>query len=294
MHKTKESSSKKLIFTIILNFFITAVQIIGGLISGSLALLSDALHNFGDGMAIVVAYITNRISRKRSNIRKTFGYQRVEIIADLFNSTLLIGICIFLFVEAYQRFNNPQPIKAGLMMIIAGAGLLANFIAVILLHGHKSANLNIKAAYLHLLGDTISSVAVILGGVFIYYFKIYWLDPLITVLLGVYIIWHAYGIVKETFDILIMSAPKNFELRKIKRMIEKIPEINNIHHVHAWQLTDQKIHFECHLDLNEDLPVSRTDQIRKYIEKKLKEKFGILHVTLQFEYNACKNKSIIY
>ncbi len=285
---------KNLLFAFGLNLTITVAEIIGGLLSNSLALLSDAIHNLGDTFAVMLAYIANIISRKNANERKTFGYKRIEILAALLNAIILIVITLFLFIEAYKRFQSPEPIKGLVMFWVAVIGLIANLVAVILLKGDSQRNLNIRAAYLHLLGDTISSVAVIVGSVLIYYFNVYWIDPVVTVLIGLYILKEAFLVIKETVAILMQGTPSSIDLQKVVQEIETHSEISNVHHVHAWKLDDKQIHFECHADLTQDLPLSKTDKIRSEVEAILLNKFGISHVTVQFEYNCCDEKSVIH
>jgi cobalt-zinc-cadmium efflux system protein len=285
---------KNLLVASVLNLLITIVEIAGGLLSNSIALLSDAIHNLGDTFAVVLAYFANRISKKDATEKRTFGFKRIEILAALFNAVVLIVITVFLFIEAYHRLLSPEPIKGLLMFIVATIGLIANLAAVFLLRNDSTGNLNIRAAYLHLLGDTISSVAVIIGSVLIYFFAINWLDPVITFLIGIYILKEAFVVLKEAVDILMQNAPPGIDLREVVEEMERNKEINNVHHVHAWKLDDTHIHFECHIDLDKDLPLSQADIIRTEIEKMLINKFGISHVTIQFEYNCCDEKSIIH
>jgi cobalt-zinc-cadmium efflux system protein len=293
-HSPRYSSEKKMIGASLLNLLITIAEIIGGLVSNSIALLSDAVHNLGDTIAIVLAYIANRISRKGATERKTFGYKRIEILAALLNALVLVVITIFLFIEAYHRLFNPEPVKGLIMFSVALVGLLANLVAVFLLKHDSKHNLNIRAAYLHLLGDTISSVAVIIGSVLIYFFQVYWIDPVVTFLVGIYIFKEAFLVLKEAVDILMQGTPSGIDLQEVVIELEKHQEINNIHHVHAWKLDDFNIHFECHADLNKDLPLSHADSIRAEIERLLLNKFAISHVTIQFEYNCCDEKSLIH
>ena len=292
-HHGYNLKGKNLLLAFLLNLIITFVEVIGGLVSNSLALLSDAIHNLGDTFAIMLAYVAHAISRKDANEKRTFGYKRIEILAALLNAVILIVITIFLFIEAYKRFQSPEPIRGQIMFWVALVGLAANLFAVILLKGDSHHNLNVKAAYLHLLGDTISSVAVIAGSVLIYYFNIYWIDPVVTVLIGIYIL-KAFMVVKETLDILMQSTPSSIDLQEVVAEIEKHKEISNIHHVHTWKLNDRQIHFECHADLKTDLTLSKTDKIRAEIEQILQMKFDISHVTIQFEYNCCDEKSVIH
>jgi cobalt-zinc-cadmium efflux system protein len=180
------------------------------------------------------------------------------------------------------------------MLVVAAVGLTANFIAVLLLRDDSKKNINVKAAYLHLLGDTLTSVAVIIGGILIYFLDIYWIDPIITILIGLYIIKQTWSILKQAVDILMQGSPAGLDLELIRKDLEKIPEISNIHHVHLWNLDDQSIHFECHVDLTDNSRISETEDIYFKIEKILKEKHHISHLTIQFEYQRCNDKNMIH
>ncbi|HOD69000.1 MAG TPA: cation diffusion facilitator family transporter [Bacteroidaceae bacterium] len=280
---------KKLLWVTLLNFSISLVQVAGGIISNSLSLISDAIHNLGDTSAIFIAFLAGKHADKRPDARKTFGYKRTEILAALFNAVVLIAICFFLFVKAYERFRNPQTIKGGIMLSVAVFGLIANLISVLVLQKEKSYNLNIRAAYLHLLGDTLSSVAVIAGGIAILVWQIYWLDPLVTVAVGVYIIYHTWDVVRQTVDILMQATPRHIDIQEIKQSVEALPQVENIHHLHIWQMDDEHIHLEAHLNISQDLSLSKAQTVRHDVETLLKDKFGISHITLQIEYKGCKD-----
>ncbi|MCF8330896.1 MAG: cation diffusion facilitator family transporter [Bacteroidales bacterium] len=288
MHQQSKQANegKDLFISVWLNMAISLFQIVGGILSNSLALLSDALHNLGDGIALLIAWLANKVSQKPSSLNKTFGYKRIEILAALFNGIALIAISIFLFSEAWQRFNNPETINSTLMLVVAAIGLIANIISVLILEKHKKDNINIKAAYLHLLGDTLSSVAVIIGGVLIYFYELYWIDPLVTVIIGLYIIKESISIIIETVDILMQSKPKDIDLAEIKNKLTKIEGIKNIHHVHIWRLSDKEIHFESHVDLSQDFKTTEASVIREKAEAILYEQFHIDHVTMQMEFNS--------
>lgn len=289
-HHVHHVRGRKLLWVTLLNFSITIVQIIGGVLSNSLSLISDAIHNLGDSSAIFIAFLAGKHAEKRPDERKTFGYKRIEILAALFNAVVLIAICIYLFFEAYQRFVTPEPIKGKVMLIVAVFGLLANLISVVVLHKDKSHNLNVRAAYLHLLGDTLSSVAVIAGGVAIWIWDLYWLDPLITVLVGLYIIRHTWSIVRQTVNILMQATPDGIDINMLKRRVEAFSEVENMHHLHIWRMDDEHIHLEAHINLCEDCMLSDMQQIRGHIEAMLSEEFGIGHVTLQIEYKGCQGE----
>ena len=279
----KDRGARNLLLATLLNVLITLAEIIGGLLSNSLALLSDALHNLSDTLAVLLAYAARRIGRRRSNERKTFGYKRIEILSAFFNAMVLFGISVFLVAESIRRFAEPEPIKGLLMFIVATAGLIFNLLAVILLRKHSHGNLNIRSAYLHLLGDTFSSVAVILGGIMIYFWQLYWVDPLVTILISFYIIKESYPVLHGT--------PEDINIKEVVADLENIDGIANIHHVHVWSLSDKQYHFECHADLSIDVAVSETGGLLSSMEKILKEKYGVGHLTVQFEYRNCRDGS---
>ncbi len=290
-HPEDQPGDKNLLIASALNLTITIAELIGGVLSNSLALLSDAVHNLGDTIAVAIAYIANRIGRKKSTSKKTFGYKRIEILAALFNAVVLVVIIVFLFREAWIRLNNPEPIKGMIMFIVSVTGLLANLFAVLLLRKESGKNINIRAAYLHLLGDTISSVAVIIGSLFIVFFQIYWIDPLITVFIGLYILKETFAILRETVDILMQGTPKGLDLDEVINALEQFHSIDDVHHVHAWNLNDSQIHFECHVNLKNDLQVSESTLILQQIGDHLKKYFHIDHITIQFEHQRCPDKN---
>ena len=290
-HST-ETSGTRLFITIILNFTITIVEIIGGIISGSLSLISDAIHNFSDGIAVIISYIAIRLNKKPKDYQFTFGYKRAEILAAVFNASVLIGISLYLFFEAYNRFTNPEPIEGGVMIMVATIGLLANVAGTLLLKSGAKSNMNIRSAYLHLFSDAISSVGVIIGGIFIYYYNITWIDPLITVLISLYIIKESWEIVKEAINILMMKAPEEISIEKIEEVLNNISGVDSIHHVHFWQVNEKDIHFEAHVKVS-DMLVSKTEILISEIEKMLHDKFKIRHVTLQFECDRCEVDNLV-
>lgn len=293
-HEKTTVSGGRLLAATVLNLVISIAEIVGGILSNSLSLISDALHNLTDGLAIFIAWIANKISKRPSNLKRTFGYKRIEILAAMLNAAVLVAVSFWLFYEAIGRIMNPEPVKGGLMLIIASIGLVANLAAVIILRSDSKKNINVKAAYLHLLGDTLTSVAVIAGGIIIYYFEIYWLDPAITIIIGLYILKETWSIIKEANDILMQGVPAGIDLEIIRTDLEKLPEIANIHHVHLWNLDDQLIHFECHVELKEDFRLSETGKIQNRIEALLRDKFRISHVTIQFEFDRCDDKNMIH
>ena len=217
----------------------------------------------------------------------------MEILAAFLNSIILVAICVFLIYEAIERFSHPAPIKGAIMFFVAGIGLLANLLAMLLLRSDSKKNINIRAAYLHLLGDTLSSVVVIVGGLLIWKFGIYWLDPLITLLISLYILKETFLLLRDSFNILMQSAPKDIDIEKIKNVIENMDGVRNLHHVHLWSLNDRQVHFEGHVDLEEDLSVSKAGNLNKQIGTLLYDKFDIDHITLQMEFGCCEENKLI-
>ncbi|HRY99398.1 MAG TPA: cation diffusion facilitator family transporter, partial [Bacteroidales bacterium] len=230
---------------IALNLGITLMQVIGGILSNSLALLSDALHNLGDSLSLVMAWFAGKVGRRAADRRLTFGYGRAEVIAALLNTLLLTGITVFLFTEAIHRFSTPEAVRSDLVIVFALAGLVANVGGMLLLRKGSHASINVRAAYVHLLGDALSSLAVIAGGIVMHFTEIPWIDPLLTLVIGAYILYQAYPILKESIGILMLSAPSHQIVDEVVQALKRLPEIRDVHHVHIWRLDDHAIHLEA-------------------------------------------------
>ncbi|HSO89119.1 MAG TPA: cation diffusion facilitator family transporter [Draconibacterium sp.] len=285
-HDTNQVSLSKLVFTIILNLIITAAQIVGGIISGSLALISDAIHNLSDSVSVILAWFAQVLSRKPSTLKSTFGFKRAEILAAFINSIALIGISVYLIFEAIERLLRPQPVDAKWMFWLGLLGLVANGISVLILEREKNKNINIKAAYLHLLGDALTSLAVIVGAILIWFYHVLWVDAVVTILIGFYLLIHTWKLLKESVTILMQMTPADIDIAEMQKRLQKIDGLKNIHHIHVWNLTDKLLHFECHLNLEQDLQVSATTDICEKVRKILHDEFDIEHVTIQFEYGG--------
>lgn len=292
-HHQQPVSGKNLLIATLLNLVITVVEIAGGILSNSLALLSDALHNLSDTFATFIAYVAIRVGKRNPTAKKTFGYKRVEILAAMLNAVILIIICVYLFREAWERLQDPEPIKSMIVIIVAMIGLGANLLAVALLRKDSRKSINVKAAYVHLIGDSLSSVVVVLAAAAMQLFSIYWLDPLVTFLIGIYLIREAYVILKEAVNILMQSTPENINVKKIQSKVEAFPGVSSLHHLHVWTLDENEIHLEAHVELTEDRKISEAREIQEKIEKMLMDKFHIRHITLQFEYDPYHSKSLI-
>lgn len=293
-HEHPTLTGKNLLFSIILNIVITVAQIIGGLVSGSLALISDAVHNFSDVISLIISYGANLLTKKRKQtIQHTFGYKRAEIIAAFINAVSLIVIAVFLGIEAFKRFRSPIEIKTDLVIWLAILGIIVNGLSVLLLKNDAKHNLNMKSAYIHLLTDMLTSVAVLIGGLLMKYYQIFWVDALLTLTISIYLIYLSWDILKVSTNILMLFAPKHIKIEDVVNEIENIEEIRNVHHVHIWQLNDHDCHFEAHIEFKNDVKLSDFDKVCEQVENVLAEKFHIFHATLQPEFHRNDSKEII-
>ena len=288
----KNTKGTNLLISIGLNIIITVSQIIGGLLSGSLALLSDALHNFSDVLSLIVSYIATIFSKKEASSYRTFGYKRAEIIAAFVNASTLMIVAVILIKEAIERFMDPHEISSNLVIWLSLLGIVANGFSVLLLKKDSKSNMNMKSAYLHLFTDMMASVAVLIGGLLMKFYKIYWVDSLLTVAIGIYLIVMGYDLLKSSFRVLMLFTPEDIEIEDIVEEVKKIPGIKNMHHIHIWQLNEDEVHLEAHVDFYEDVLLSEFDRILIDIELCVHE-YGINHINIQPEFEKPDNKEII-
>ena len=279
--------------SIVLNILITAAQVVGGIISGSLALLSDALHNFSDVLSLVISYGANLLAKKEASANKTFGYKRAEIIAAFVNSATLIIVAVILIIESVERFITPQVIGSNLVIALSLLGILANGFSVLLLKKDSHSNMNMRSAYLHLLTDMMASVAVLIGGILMKYFEWYWVDPTLTVMIALYLIYMGYDLLKNSTRVLMLFTPDTIEVQQIVETINTLETVKNVHHVHIWQLNEDEVHLEAHVDFDRDINLSEFDIILEQIEEEVFKKFGINHVNIQPEFGKCDSKKVI-
>ncbi|NNL32274.1 MAG: cation transporter [Flavobacteriaceae bacterium] len=284
---------RNLLISIVLNIIITTAQVIGGFISGSLSLLSDALHNLSDVISLVISFIAAKLSRKSASLQKTFGYKRAEILAAFVNAATLVVIAIFLIKEAIERFQNPQEIESTLVIWLSLIAILGNGFSVLLLRKDSKKNMNMKSAYLHLFSDMMASVAVLIGGLLMKFYEFYWVDSALTLAIALYLIFMGYDLLKESYKVLMLFTPEEIQIKAIVEEIQSIPIIKNVHHVHVWQLNEQETHLEAHIDFEKDITLSEFDTILQKVEKLLFDKFQINHINIQPEYGKCGAKDVI-
>ncbi|RMG68214.1 MAG: cation transporter [Calditrichaeota bacterium] len=287
------TTNLRLIITMVLNLVITATELVGGLLAGSLSLISDALHNLSDGISVLITFIAIRLKSREHSYRHTFGLKRAEIFAAVINAVVLIGITGYLLYESIARLIHSSPVEGGLMSMVAGVGLVANVIGTWLLHRDAASSLNIRSSYLHLFSDALSSLAVLLGGLAIYFWQAYFLDPLLTLVIGLYILYQSYQVLGQAVHVLMEGAPPDIDLEEIRRAVESIPEVRDMHHLHIWTVGENDVHLEAHVNVC-DMRVSETQPILTEIEKRLLERFNIRHVTIQFECDQCPEIGLIH
>lgn len=292
-HTHTDLKGKNLVISILLNIIITVSQVIGGLISGSLSLLSDALHNFSDVLSLIISYIATILSKKKASTNKTFGYKRAEIIAAFVNAATLIIVAIILIIEAIERYMSPKEIESNLVIWLSLLGILANGFSVLLLKKDAERNMNMKSAYLHLFTDMMASVAVLIGGLLMKYFQMYWVDPTLTLAIALYLIYMGFNLLKESTRVLMLFTPNTIHVTEIVKVINKINAIKNVHHVHIWQLNEDEVHLEAHIDFVKDIKLSEFDIILDEIEEQMFHEFGINHVNIQPEFGKCDAKQVI-
>lgn len=283
-HKSSDVKGRNLFISILLNVLITVAQIIGGIISGSLALLSDALHNFTDVLSLVISYIANILAKRKASQKRTFGYKRAEIIAAFINSSVLILVGIILIYEAIERFFNPQIIVSDIVIWLAFLAVLVNGISVLLIKKDAEKNMNMKSAYLHLFTDMLSSIAVMIGGILMKYYEVWWVDSVLTLLIALYLIYVGYALFIKSLKVLMLFTPDELNIDAITKEVNKMPNIKSIHHIHIWQLNEDEVHLEAHLEFHQDVKISEFDLILEQIEALLEQQFGINHTTIQPEY----------
>lgn len=272
--------------TLVIVLVVMTAEVIGGVLSNSLALFSDAGHMLTDAFSLGLSIFAINIARRPTNQRKTYGYYRAEIMAALANGTILVLVAVYIFYEAFQRFFETSSVDVTTMLPIACIGLVANISGIFLLKGHSHASLNIRAAFWHIIGDTLSSVGVIIAGIIILATDSYMADPIIATIIACVILWGAIRIVREATDVLLESVPKNIEIDRVVDAVRSIPGVKDIHDVHIWTITSNVYAISAHLKI-EDQMVSQSTEIVSAVNQLLAKDFNISHKTFQIECESC-------
>jgi cobalt-zinc-cadmium efflux system protein len=280
---TETVSDSVLLWTVLANLGLSVFEFIAGLVSGSVSLMADALHNTNDAGALLIAYIARKISRKGADERYTFGYRRAQLIGAMIQLTALILVGLFLTYEAIRRFFVPEPLLGGWMMAAAGIALVVDIVTAWLLWAMSKGSLNLKAAFMHNLTDAGASVAVLLGGAAIYWLGWNWVDPVLTLLIATYILWMSWGLLIQTSSILMEGTPEGIEISAVQNAIEDCEGVIEAHHIHLWELDEDRRALEVHIVVPGGYSIEQAEALKQQIKHRLVEEFSIIHTTLEFE-----------
>ena len=292
-HGTEDVSDSVLLWCIIVNLGLSVFEFVGGVIAGSVALMADAAHNTNDAAALLIAYIARKISKKGADAKYTFGYRRAELIGAMIQLTALILVGLYLVYEAVRRIVEPEPLLGGWIMAAAGVAVVVDVVTAWLLWAMSKGSLNVKAAFLHNLTDAGASVAVLIGGATIYWLDWSWVDPLISLGIAGYILYMSFGLLKKTSRILMEGTPPELSLDEIKEAMEDLDGVENVHHIHVWELDEHHRALEAHVVIGENRSMEEVESLKTTVKEHLDERFSITHSTLEFESaeKSCRRKA---
>lgn len=292
-HSSENVSDSVLLWCIIVNLGLSVFEFVGGVIAGSVALMADAAHNTNDAAALLIAYIARKISKKGADAKYTFGYRRAELIGAMIQLTALILVGLYLVYEAVRWIFEPEPLLGGWIMAAAGVAVVVDVVTAWLLWAMSKGSLNVKAAFLHNLTDAGASVAVLIGGATIYWLDWSWVDPLISLGIAGYILYMSFGLLKKTSRILMEGTPPELSLDEIKEAMEDLDGVENVHHIHVWELDEHHRALEAHVVIGENRSMEEVESLKTTVKEHLDERFSITHSTLEFESaeKSCRRKA---
>ena len=281
-----EGTSKVLRISLGVTLAYIALLVVAGIRAHSLALLSEAGHNLSDFLALLLSLAAVHLQARPPSATKTYGYHRAGVLAALANTGSLVLVSFLIFYESFQRLRTPEPVRAGLMIWVAAAGVLMNGVIAVLLY-RSGRDVNIRSAFLHEIGDTLSTAAVIAGGWAILVTGQYWIDSVLSVGIGVLILWSGLGIVRETLNILLEGTPRGIKLERVEAAMRAIDGVNDVHDLHVWSIGSETRALSCHISIA-DIPPSVSERILRDVKERLHEEFHIDHTTIQFEHAVCE------
>ncbi|WHZ38528.1 cation diffusion facilitator family transporter [Sagittula sp. MA-2] len=281
-HVDPDAGDRRVFAAIAVNMGLTVAQIVGGIVSGSLALIADALHNFSDAISLIIAFAARKIARRPRDAEMTFGYGRVEVVAALINYTTLIVIGLYLLYEAALRFADPPPVEGWLIVVIAGIALIVDAVTAALTYAMSKSSVNIRAAFLHNVADALGSVAVIVAGTLILLYDWRLIDPLVTVLIAGYILWQSFREIGPVIRILMLGSPPEIETEAVLETVRGIDGVTGIHHAHFWQMDEHRAALDAHVVITEGR-WNEADAVKDRIKTALADRFDIEHTTLELE-----------
>ena len=288
-HSHQHHLQSKFRFALLFTGVVFLVEVVGGILSNSLALLSDAAHVLSDVLALAISWLAIYLSTRPATHSRTYGYHRTEVFAAFINGVSLIAISGWIVYEAVQRFKQPEPVESLEMLVVAFIGFAANMLIVWLFHGEGRQNLNVRSAMLHVIGDTLSSFAVIVGGAIMYWTTWYVVDPILSCLIALIILIGAWRVTKEATHILLEGSPKHADAQTVAKHICGIYPIKDVHDMHIWSLCSNYYALSAHVVMDDDTEES-ANELRQQINRELQTQFGIFHTTIQIERIACAQK----
>ena len=293
-HVDSATGDRRLAWAVLVNVGLTLVQVIGGLMSGSLALIADALHNFSDAIALIIAVLARRIARRPADARMSFGYGRAEMVAALVNYTTLILLSLYLAYEGITRLFAPEPIAGWTVVWIAAVALVVDLVTALLTYAMSRQSLNIRAAFLHNVADALGSLAVIVAGSLVLLFQWYWIDAVVTLMISGYILMHVRSDIGEVIRVLMLASPRSPDTHDLIAALGATPGVDSLHHVHLWQMQESASALEAHVVISAG-DWDRADAIKAALKQRLAEEFGITHSTLELECarHACADAQLI-
>lgn len=286
-HDVDAMGDRRLGWAIAFNMVLTLAQVVGGIVSGSLSLIADALHNFSDAASLLIAWVARKIGRLPPDRFKTFGYKRAEVIAALINLVTLVIVGIYLVYEALWRIYEPQVIEGWTVVIVAGVALVVDVATAVLTYTMSKKSVNIRAAFLHNVSDALASVGVIVAGSLILLYGWYWTDTLLTLIIAAYVLYQAATLLPQTVHILMQGTPEDIDIDEVVQAMEEVAGVNNVHHVHLWQLDEHQNALEAHVVIDD---FNATERTKTALKRVLAERFAIGHSTLEFETEDCKSR----
>ena len=284
-HRHHAHGDRKLTWAIAINLALTVAQIIGGVLSGSIALIADAIHNFADAGSLLIALLARRISRRPTDADMTFGYARAEVVAAVINYTTLIVIGFYLVAEAVMRLINPPEVDGWIMVVVAGIALVIDLGTAALTFSMSKDSVNIRAAFLHNIADALGSVAVIVAGGAVLLWDARLVDPLVTLGIAGYILWMAFSEIAPVIRILMLGSPPQLDIDAVIEVMEQVPDVQEVHHLHVWQMSKHRASLEAHVVVAEGC-WDDVSTIKEALRQQLAIRFAILHTTLEMEKSA--------
>lgn len=286
IHGADQRTSKVLQISLVVTLAYIVLLVIAGIRAHSLALLSEAGHNLSDLFALLVSLVAVYLHARPPSATKTYGWHRAGVLAALVNAGSLVVVSFLIFYEAFRRLQNPEHVQAKVMIGVAAAGVVMNGVIALLLYRSKR-DVNIRSAFLHEIGDTVSTAAVIVGGWAIMATGQYWIDSALSVGIGALILWSGFGIVRETLNILLEGTPRGIKLERVEAAMRQIEGVNDVHDLHVWSIGSESPALSCHISIA-DIPPSVSERILRDVKERLREEFRIDHTTIQFEHVICE------